>query len=123
MTSEVQILLWWRWELKWILGHHGSESSEAQAQTWWSFFTEQGSEPMDTFQNAGLLVTHCGEFYIFPYCVYAKKKKIGKLGHKLIDSAYVNILNLVNLTKCESKVEFSTFSYLSLPSCVSIQLI
>ena len=48
---------------------------------------------MDTFQNAGLLVTHCGEFYIFPYCVYAKKKKIGKLGHKLIDSAYVNILN------------------------------
>ena len=48
---------------------------------------------MDTFQNAGLLVTHCVEFYIFPYFVYAKKKKIGKLGHKLIDSAYVNTLN------------------------------
>ena len=47
---------------------------------------------MDTFQNAGLLVTHCGEFYIFPYCVYAKKKT-GKLGHKLIDSSYVNTLN------------------------------
>ena len=40
---------------------------------------------MDTFQNAGLLVTHCGEFYIFPYCAYAKKK----LHQKLIDSAYV----------------------------------
>ena len=49
---------------------------------------------MDTFHNARLLVTHCGEFYIFPYCVYAKKKKkIGNLGHKLIDSAYVNRLN------------------------------
>ena len=44
---------------------------------------------MDTFQNAGLLVTHCGEFYIFSYCAYAKKK----LHQKLIDSAYVNTLN------------------------------
>ena len=60
--------------------------------------------------------------FIFSHIVFMQKK-IGKLGHKLIDCAYVNILNLVNLTKCESKVEFSTFSYLSLPSCVSIQLI
>ena len=48
---------------------------------------------MDTFQNAGLLVTHCGEFYIFPYCAYAKKKKREKLCHKLMDSAYMNKLN------------------------------
>jgi len=25
--------------------------------------------------KSGLLVTHCGEFYIFPYCAYAKKKR------------------------------------------------
>ena len=89
---------------------------------------------MDTFHNAGLLVTHCGEFYIFSYCAYAKKK----LHQKLIDSAYVNTLNTLvinnaselrkeikafpseHLTKCESKVEFSTSCSLCLPSSVCL---
>ena len=79
--------------------------------------------PWTPFTMQGYLLPIVVSF-IFSHIVFMqKKKKIGKLGHKLIDSAYVNILNLVNLTKCESKVEFSTFSYLSLPSCVSIQLI
>ena len=79
--------------------------------------------PWTPFRMQGYLLPIVVSF-IFSHIVFMqKKKKIGNLGHKLIDSAYVNILNLVNLTKCESKVEFSTFSYLSLPSCVSIQLI
>ena len=70
---------------------------------------------MDTFQNAGLLVTHCGEFYIFPYCAYAKKKrkkerKIMSQVHKLIDSAYMyRLTTLVINNAHELRKESITF--------------
>ena len=45
-----------------VLAQHRGESSEAQAQTWGSGFIEQGSVLTNTFQMAGLLVYHCGDF-------------------------------------------------------------
>ena len=67
-----------------IPAQHGSEASETQAQTW----VRQGSEPLDTFQKAGLLVVHCNEFYSFPY--YADAKKMMSLANRF---EYVNRLN------------------------------
>ena len=48
--------------------------------------------PWTPFRMQGYLLPIVVSF-IFSHIVFMQKKKIGKLGHKLIDSAYVNILN------------------------------